>query len=138
MTDTAELYYMPISHYCVSAERMLAFKGVPTKRVYAAYNDRQELLHRTGQDFVPTLVWKGKAVTWDKIPEFLDRLKPDPPLVPPGQEGLARPSRTGGTKCSRSVSGVRSSLELPRPCGPTPSDGSSRKCRPGREDRGTC
>jgi len=90
MADTAELYYLPISHYCVSAERMLAFKGIRTKRVYAAYHDRQELLHRTGQDFVPTLLWKGQTVTWKEIPEFLDRIRPDPPLLPPGQEGLAR------------------------------------------------
>jgi len=90
MADSAELYYLPISHYCVSAERMLAFKGIPTKRVYAAYHDRQELLRRTGQDYVPTLIWKGKVVTWREIPEFLDRIRPDPPLLPTGQEGLAR------------------------------------------------
>ncbi len=90
MADSAVLYYLPLSHYCVSVERMLAFKQIPARRVYAAYHDRQELLRRTGQDYVPTLIWKGQAVTWTEIPEFLDRLRPNPPLLPAGQEGLAR------------------------------------------------
>jgi glutathione S-transferase len=90
MARNVELYYLPVSHYCVSAERMLAFKGIRAKRRYAAYHDRQELLRRTGQDYVPTLLWEGKAVPWDEIPDFLDRVRPDPPLLPPGQEGMAR------------------------------------------------
>jgi glutathione S-transferase len=90
MADRVELYYLPPSHYCVSAERMLAYKGVRPKQVYAAYHDRQELLRRTGQDYVPTMIWNGKAVTWTGIPAFLDEVRPDPPLLPPGQEGLAR------------------------------------------------
>jgi glutathione S-transferase len=90
MTDRVELYYLPISHYCVSAERMLAFKGVRPKLTYAAYHDRQELLRRTGQDYVPTLMWNGKAVDWVRIPEFLDQVRPNPPLLPTGLEGVAR------------------------------------------------
>jgi glutathione S-transferase len=89
MTERTELYYEPISHYCVSAERMMAFKGIRAKRIYAAYHDRSELLRRTGQDYVPTLIWKGKALTWQNIPGFLDRVCPRPPLLPPGQAGLA-------------------------------------------------
>jgi glutathione S-transferase len=90
MTDRVELYFLPPSHYCVSVERMLAYKGVHAKKLYAPYHDRQELLDRTGQDYVPTLLWNGKAVTWQAIPAFLDATCPDPPLLPPGQEGLAR------------------------------------------------
>jgi glutathione S-transferase len=86
----AELYYEPVSHYCVSAERMLAFKGIRAKQIYAAYHDRQELIRRTGQDYVPTLLWNGRAVTWDRIPGFLDKVRPDPPLLPQGQAALAR------------------------------------------------
>jgi glutathione S-transferase len=89
MTDQVELYYLPPSHYCVCAERALAYKGVQPKLIYAAYHDRQELLQRTGQDYVPTLIWNGKAVTWQAIPKFLDHVVPEPPLLPPGQEGLA-------------------------------------------------
>jgi glutathione S-transferase len=89
MPDRVELYYLAPSHYCVSVERMLAYKGVRPKIVYAPYHDRQELLQRTGQDYVPTLIWNGKAVTWKEIPAFLDQVRPEHPLVPPGQEGLA-------------------------------------------------
>jgi glutathione S-transferase len=89
MAARVELYYLPPSHYCVSAERMLAFKGIHPKLIYAPYNDRQELLRRTGQDYVPTLIWNGKPVTWQAIPSFLDKVRPEPPLLPPGQEGLA-------------------------------------------------
>jgi glutathione S-transferase len=90
MTDRVELYFLPPSHYCVSVERMLAYKKIRTKTIYAAYNDRQELLRRTGQDYVPTLIWNGKAVTWQEIPTFLDEVRPDPPLLPSGREGVAR------------------------------------------------
>lgn len=90
MTGRVELYFLPSSHYCVSVERMLAYKGVRPKMIYAPYNDRQELLRRTGQDYVPTLIWNGKIITWQEIPKFLDRVRPDPPLLPLGQEGLAR------------------------------------------------
>jgi len=90
MTDRIELYFLPPSHYCVSVDRMLAYKGIRPKLIYAPYNDRQELLRRTGQDYVPTLIWNGKAVTWPEIPAFLDEVRPDPPLLPRGREGVAR------------------------------------------------
>jgi glutathione S-transferase len=96
MVATPELYYLPISHYCVSAERMMAFKGIRAKKVYAAYHDRQELLRRTGQDYVPTLIWKGKPITWTEIPAFLDRMHPEPALNPAGQAGLARTLQNWG------------------------------------------
>jgi glutathione S-transferase len=90
MPDQVELYFLPASHYCVSVERMLAYKGVRAKLLYAPYHDRQELLQRTGQDYVPTLIWKGRPVTWPHIPQFLDEKVPDRPLVPAGQAGLAQ------------------------------------------------
>ena len=58
------LYSMPISHYCISADRMLAFKGVPFDARYVPYHDKTELIKATGQDYVPTLVWDGKPVMW--------------------------------------------------------------------------
>jgi len=51
------LYSMPISHYCISADRMLAFKGVPFDTRYVPYHDKSDLIKATGQDYVPTLVW---------------------------------------------------------------------------------
>jgi glutathione S-transferase len=90
MADRVRLYYLPISHYCVSAERMLAYKGVRFETVPAPYHDRQELLQRTGQDYVPALLWNKKVVTWSEIPDFLDRVRPEPLLQPPGLVGLSR------------------------------------------------
>ncbi len=83
------LYSMPISHYCVSADRMLAFKGVPFRTVLVPYHDKRELVKATGQDYVPTLVWGGKPVMWHDIPDFLEKAKPKPTLYPWGQKGLA-------------------------------------------------
>ncbi len=90
MPRRVRLFTLGISHYCVSAERMLAYKGIPFERIYAPYHDRQELLRATGQDYVPALVWGGKSVTWGGIPDFLDRVRPEPPLLPAESAGLAR------------------------------------------------
>ena len=83
------LYSMPISHYCVSADRMLAFKGVDFDTRDVPYHDKQELIKATGQDYVPTLVWAGRPVLWHDIPEFLEKERPRPTLYPDGQKGLA-------------------------------------------------
>jgi glutathione S-transferase len=90
MADPPRLFYHPISHYCVSADRMLRFKGIPFETVYTRYDDHQELLRRSGQDYIPTLEWEGQFVTWREIPGFLDRTHPKPFLLPPGNAGLAR------------------------------------------------
>jgi glutathione S-transferase len=90
MTDKVRLFYHPISHYCVSAERMLRYKRIRFDTVYTPYHDRQELLRVSGQDYIPTLAWDGKIVTWAEIPSFLDRVRPKPALIPPGRAGLAR------------------------------------------------
>src|SRR5438270_9064169 len=83
------LYSMPISHYCVSADRMLAFKEMPFDTRYVPYHDKSELIKATGQDYVPTLVWNGKPVMWYDIPDFLEKAQPKPTLYPSGKKGLA-------------------------------------------------
>lgn len=90
MGSRPRLYFHPVSHYCVSAERMLTFKHVRFETIYTAYHDHQELLNRTGQDFIPTLLWDDQVVTWSEITGFLDRVRPTPPLAPSGKAGLAR------------------------------------------------
>lgn len=89
MASRALLYSMPISHYCISADRMLAFKGVPFDTRYVPYHDKRELIKDTGQDYVPTLVWDGKPVMWYDIPDVLEAKVPTPTLYPWGQKGLA-------------------------------------------------
>lgn len=90
MVEKVRLYVHPISHYCVSAERMLRFKRVRFEPVYTPYHDHQALLTASGQDYIPTLAWNGTFVTWSEIPSFLDRVRPKPPLTPAGKAGLAR------------------------------------------------
>lgn len=89
VAERPTLFTMPISHYCVSAERMLAFKRVRARLVRVPYHDKQELIRRTGQDYVPALVWGRSFVPWAEIPSWLDRKVPTPALFPTGKEGLA-------------------------------------------------
>lgn len=83
------LYSMPISHYCISADRVLAFKGIPFDTVHVPYHDKRELIQATGQDYVPTLMWEGRPVMWYDIPDFLEQARPSPTLYPDGQKALA-------------------------------------------------
>ena len=90
MRPEATLYTMPISHWCVSAERMLAFKGVRAKLVTVPYHDKAELIKATGQDYVPSLMWGSTFVAWYDIPGFLERHVPKPSLFPWKQEAMER------------------------------------------------
>ena len=89
MASRPVLYSMPISHWCVSAGRILAFKGIAFDTEYVPYHDKTGLIAATGQDYVPTLVWDGKPVMWHEIPDFLEKKRPTPTLYPEGQRGLA-------------------------------------------------
>src|SRR2546422_1009111 len=89
MASRPLLYSMDISHYCIAADRMLAFKGVAFDTRPVPYHDKQELIKATGQDYVPTLVWDGKIVAWQDIPDILEAAQPKPTLYPWGQKGLA-------------------------------------------------
>ena len=109
MASRPLLYSMDISHYCIAADRMLAFKGVEFDTRYAPYHDRQEVLKATGQDYVPTLIWEGKPVIWYDIPDFLEKVRPKPTLYPDGNKVSRSPWSTGATRSSRSTSGGASS-----------------------------
>jgi len=89
MASRPVLYSMDISHYSIAADRMLAFKGVEFDTRPVPYHDKQELIKATGQDYVPTLIWDGKTVTWSEIPDFLEGVRPTPTFYPWGQKGLA-------------------------------------------------
>lgn len=89
MEPPLTLYGYPISHYCVAADRMLAFKGLPFRTVRVPYHDKRALLAATGQDYVPALVVGRRVVRWKEIPRFLERQRPTPPLYPAGREGVA-------------------------------------------------
>ena len=89
MADRPKLFAEPYSHYCVAAERMLAFKKIAFESVYVPYHDKRELIAASGQDYVPTLFWEGKPVFWYDLPDFLEKVRPEPTLYPWGQKGLA-------------------------------------------------
>jgi glutathione S-transferase len=84
------LFSHKISHYCVSAERMLAFKGIDFVRLPVRYDNRQELIQRTHQDYMPALLWDDRPISWDQIPDFLEAKAPNPTLYPGGQRGIAK------------------------------------------------
>ena len=90
MTPARLLYYSPVSHYCVAAERMLRFKRLNYRVVPVSYHDHQRVLADTGQDYVPALREGEEVVTWAAIPDHLEREAPTPTLYPGGQRGLAR------------------------------------------------
>jgi glutathione S-transferase len=89
MTSRPQLYTEPFSHYCVAVDRMLAFKGIAYDPIGVTYHDKRALIEATGQDYVPTLMWDGRPVFWYDIPDFLEKVKPNPTLYPWGQKGLA-------------------------------------------------
>jgi glutathione S-transferase len=84
------LYGYDLSHYAVAAERMLAFKRVPHRRVPVPYHDKRGLIAATGQDYIPALLWDGRFVVWSDLADFLERSVPEPALYPAGDRGLAR------------------------------------------------
>jgi glutathione S-transferase len=90
MVPQPKFFYYPISHYCVSTERMLAFKGIRPTLIRVPYHDKRSLLEATGQDYVPAMVWDEEVVLWDSIPDFVEGRVPKPTLYPGSQRGLAR------------------------------------------------
>ncbi len=89
MPPRLTVFGYPLSHYCVSVDRMLAFKGITARSVRVPYHDKRALLRATGQDYVPALVYGRAVVRWMDIPRFLERIAPRPTLYPSGREGVA-------------------------------------------------
>ena len=48
MASRPSLYEEPFSHYCVSADRMLAFKGIGYDPIDVTYHDKRDLIRATG------------------------------------------------------------------------------------------
>jgi len=137
MASRPLLYAYDISHYCVSADRILAFKGVDFDTRYVPYHDKTELIKATGQDYVPTLIWDSKPVMWYDIPDFLETVRPKPSLYPDGQRGSRRRWSTGVTKSSRNACGGTWSRKSRGSSMTTSSGGCSKRCRRGPGDPGT-
>ncbi|MCI4363661.1 MAG: glutathione S-transferase C-terminal domain-containing protein [Thermoplasmata archaeon] len=90
MAGLPRLYYQPISHYCVSAERMLAYKRIRYQLVHVPYHDRRNLIAATHQDYLPAWVEGRSVVRWDALADHFEKLAPRPTLYPARSRGLAR------------------------------------------------
>jgi glutathione S-transferase len=89
----ATLYGIPASHPSYAAELMLERKGIAYKRVDLPQWFHRALLRglRFRRGTVPALVLDGRRIqTTAAIARGLDRLRPDPPLVPADPERRAR------------------------------------------------
>ena len=54
------------------------------------YHDKRELIKATGQDYVPAIVDGGKVVTYQDVPDFLERQFPNPTIYPDGTRALTK------------------------------------------------
>ena len=80
----------PFSHWCVKAQKILEFKKIPFDSRRVGYHDKRELIAATGQDYVPALVHDGGVVTWPDVPDYLEKIAPEPTIYPQGTRALAR------------------------------------------------
>jgi glutathione S-transferase len=84
------LFQEPFSHWCVKTQKILNYKHVKFESKNVGYYDKRELIKATGQDYVPAIVHEGKIVTYPDIPDYLERLSPDPTIYPSGARDLAK------------------------------------------------
>ena len=53
MVSRPKLYSEPFSHYCVSADRMLGFKGIAYQTIPVMYHDKRDLIAGWTSSFIP-------------------------------------------------------------------------------------
>jgi len=83
-------YEEPFSHWCVKARKIMRYKKIQFETKTVSYHDKRELIKATGQDYVPALVNDGQVITYPNVPDFLERLQPNPTIYPDGTEALAK------------------------------------------------
>jgi len=83
-------YGEPFSHWCVKAKKIMDYKKIPYETKIVSYHDKRELIKATGQDYVPALVNDGQVITYPHVPDFLEKLQPNPTIYPEGTEALAK------------------------------------------------
>jgi glutathione S-transferase len=84
------LFQEPFSHWCVKARKILDYKQIKYEVKNVGYHDKRELMKATGQDYVPALVHEGKIVTYPDVPDYLEKLVPNPSIYPNGTKALAK------------------------------------------------
>jgi glutathione S-transferase len=83
-------YQFPFSHWCVKVQKIMDYKGVEYEPVRVGYHDKRELIKATGQDYVPALVNGEKVVTYARIPDYLEAMKPNPTIYPNGTKAVSK------------------------------------------------
>jgi glutathione S-transferase len=84
------LFQEPFSHWCVKVEKIMRYKGIRYESKSVGYHDKGELIKATGQDYVPALIDDGKIVIYPDVPDYLERLVPNPSIYPDGTRNLAK------------------------------------------------
>lgn len=84
------LFQEPFSHWCVKARKILDYKKLKYEIKEVGYHDKRELIKATGQDYVPAIVTDGQIVTYPDIPDFLERLAPNPTIYPNETRALSK------------------------------------------------
>lgn len=84
------LFEEPWSHWCVKAKKILEYKKIKYEDRTVGYHDKRELIKATGQDYVPALVSDGQIITYADVPDFLEKLQPNPTIYPNGTRPLAK------------------------------------------------
>jgi glutathione S-transferase len=90
MSDEPLLYTIPGSHACRATILMLEHKGITWRERVLAPGVQTTTMKLRGFPgrTVPALRLNGERVQTNRdIARFLDRLRPEPPLVPAGREG---------------------------------------------------
>lgn len=80
----------PFSHWCVKAKKILDYKKIRYEPRNVGYHDKRELIKATGQDYVPAIVNDGQIVTYAEVPDFLEKLQPNPTIYPDGTRALTK------------------------------------------------
>jgi len=80
----------PFSHWCVKTRKILDYKDMKYDVKNVGYHDKRELLKATGQDYVPAIISDGQIVTYPDIPDFLEKLAPNPSIYPNGTRALTK------------------------------------------------
>ncbi len=80
----------PFSHWCVKTKKIMDYKKIKYETKDVGYHDKRELIEATGQDYVPAIVNDGQIVTYPDVPDFLEKLQPNPTIYPEGTKALTK------------------------------------------------
>lgn len=83
--EPVRLYHLEPSFHNEKARKILELKSIPYERVRVPYQDHEQVIEETGQDWTPALLTAdGKTVTWEEIADWAEEVAPEPTLYPDG------------------------------------------------------